>query len=211
MAMIDTLQMIELLHTPIELPPFERIITPDDVGGSAAWQMLVHDGALNPLYGEAALPVGVADTAELRAQAAFFAAPVAAQGPDFNIALSGRSAAWVWAGGQAPSIMEYTVPHGRRQRVELGVQYRTSPFDASHVLEISGLWVTNLERTVRDLALWYEADIAMPLIMDLVALGADIVEAGLMLERPLRLIRRPTARDILQAAALAAARTSVTR
>jgi len=208
MSMNSSLQMIELLHAPIELPPFERIITPDDVGGSAAWQTLVHDGALRPLYGEAALPVGVVDTAELRAQAVRHCAPIGAQGEGLSTALSGLSAAWVWLGGQAPQTMEYAVAIGKRQRDEPGIQYRYSPFDASHVLEVSGLWVTNLERTVRDLALWYEAEVAMPLILKLVASGANIAEAGLMLERPLRLVRRPTARDILQAAALATKRIS---
>lgn len=203
MSMIDSVQMIDLLQTPIELPPFERIITPDDVGGSAAWQTLVHDGALRPLYGEVALPVGVTDTAELRAQAARHSAPAGARGAELNLMLSGHSAAWVWAGGEAPPLMEYTVPTGRRLRDEPGIRYRTVPFDTSQALQISGLWLTNLERTVRDLALWYEADVAMPLILSLVALGASIAEAGLMLERPLRLVRRPTARDILQAAALA--------
>jgi len=193
--------IIDLLHPPIDLAPLERLILPDDVGGYAAWQVMVRDGALVPLCGEAALPVGVAATQELRAEAIGLVAPPEAQADSRPLVVSSLAAAWIWLGGIAPAEVEYTFHLGRYRAAETCLAVRASQFTANDVCRINGLWVTNPERTIRDLALWCPFDQAVPLIKGLIAAGASLAIAEAMLERPMRLTNRPAARLVLQTAA----------
>lgn len=195
--MLRGVSIIELLHTPIELAPIERLITPDDVGGYAAWQMLIRDGALRPFYGEAALPVKVAESVAVRAQALGLAIPETTS-PERTLAVAHLAAAWVYLGGPMPPEVDLIYQTGYTRPFVPGIRLRNSQFDLSQITQVNGVWVTTKERTIRDLAVWAPDEVATPLIAELARSGADLGEAAELLERPVRLTNRPGARRVLQ-------------
>lgn len=75
--------------------------------------------------------------------------------PRPRVALSHRSAHWVWWGsatGRAPALVEYTTLSRRRMRASAGdwtVYERDVP--PPERLDVSGTWVTSPERTLFDL------------------------------------------------------------
>jgi len=198
---VGSMSITELLQPPVELAPLERLITPDDVGGRAAWHVLARDGAIQPLFGEAALATGVSDSLELRAEAVRLASPEQVSAAHRPLVVGSLGAAWIWLGGTPPAEIEYLSSDGRIRTTAFAI--RMSPYLTSHICQISGVWLTNKERTIRDLALWCEAEVALPLILRLLAIGANLNQTLLMLERPMRLVNRPAARQTLELAAKA--------
>lgn len=192
--------IIELLHPPLEIENENRLVTPDDVGGYSAWHVLVRDGALTPVYAHAALPPAITPIPELRAEALSYTAPEAVRSEERPLVVGSLGAAWIWLGGDPPTEIEYQYHLGKHRRESLQVNLREAPFGPDDVCQLAGIWVTNRARTIRDLALWCPREVAVPLIRQLVGkTKAELRTAALMLERPVRLVNRPAARQTLAA------------
>ncbi|MFC8597699.1 MULTISPECIES: hypothetical protein [unclassified Isoptericola] len=194
---------------------------PHDVGGRAAWDVLVRDGALEVLRGDAAVPAGTPVTPSLRA------AVLAAELPTGGV-LAGRSAAWVHAGrplaAQAAGCLDVTYPAGGHRpeiwgaglvwqapllrgdtvdlRVDLRVDLGLDPGVDPGVVpgpEPGRACVTAPLRTVVDIALHVPGDeAAADLARTLAAAcGLDLHDAARLLERRARVVGRPRARRVL--------------
>lgn len=194
------MSIIELFHQPLELSAPDRLVTPDDVGGSAAWQILTQNGALNRLWGEAALPATTTETPLARAEAIGIVLDDV-QADSKPLVVASRAAAWIWLGGQAPTVADVIYSNGRYRDDIPGFKVRLSPFKPGQVERLGRVWVTNPTRTIRDLATWAEPEVALPLISALIGQGADLADAQAQIEIPVRLTNRPAARKTLELAA----------
>ncbi|MEU2201386.1 hypothetical protein [Isoptericola sp. NPDC019482] len=190
-------------------PPGRRpgpLVRPADVGGRAAWDVLVRDGALEVVRGDAAVVAGDPVTPVLRAALLSGSLPAGA-------VAAGRTAAWVHAGPLA----------GRRSAAHLDVAYAAGGHRPAlwgtglvwqarllrgDTVDLAGVRVTAPLRTVVDVALHVPGDEdAAVIARDLAdACGLALDDAAVLLERRARVVGRPRARDVLaRAAALRAA------
>ncbi len=171
------------------------MVLPEHVGGRAAWDTLVRDGALRVVRGHAAVRPGVAVDAVLRASVL---APVPR-----GAVVAGRTAAWVHAGEPAGGTLDLAYATGRhRPEVWGGARVWQEPLLTSDVVELAGVRVTTPLRTAVDLALREEHDRAVQAVRTLVDVcGVDLHAAGRALELRARVVGRPRARRVLAAAA----------
>jgi len=201
------MSITELLR-PVSVPHLAgRLITPHDVGGYAGWQSLVHRGSLQPLYGEHAIASGTRETRTLRARS--LSNSLALPKPATKqLVIAGETASWLLTGGDVPVNATLIYRHGRHRTNVPGAIMRASAFTQEHVCKVAGVWVTTLERTICDVAIWHPPTAALKLIRRLVAAGGDVASAEAILERRLRVVGRPAARQTLQAAQLACRQSS---
>jgi hypothetical protein len=186
-------RLADLLDPRPVSPPL--VVRPEHVGGRAAWEALVRDGALVVLRGTAAvradLPVGPG----LRAG-------VLRGGLPRGAAVAGRTAAWVHAGVPDGGTLDLAYASGRhRPEVWAGARVWQEALLASDVTEIAGVRVTTPVRTVVDLALRDDAERALEAVRALVeTCGVDLRAAARVLESRARVVGRPRARRVLTAA-----------
>lgn len=156
------------------------MVRPSDVGGRAAWQVLVRGGALRAVVDDAAVPVGVAVTAEVRGAALAPRVPAGA-------VVTGPSAVWVHCGGALPEPLDLVRRTGTLRL-------------ASDCTWLGGVRVTAVGRTVVDVATRLPHEQALGLVLELARGGADLAAAARFLERRNRVVGRPAARAVLAAA-----------
>ncbi|MCK9793505.1 hypothetical protein M1843_07090 [Isoptericola sp. 4D.3] len=188
----------DLLATPAR--PAGAPVRPRDVGGRAAWQVLVRDGALEVVRGDLAVPTGTPVAPALRASLLAAEAPTGA-------VLAGRSAAWVHAGrpaaGPTGPPLDVTYPAGGH-RPELwgaGLVWQ-SPLLRDDTVRLGGARVTTPLRTAVDVALHVPGDQAAASLVRVVVdvCGLDLDDAATLLERRVRAVGRPRARRVLDRA-----------
>jgi hypothetical protein len=133
----------------------------DDVG-PVGWQVLVRDGALRPVWGDLAAPVGRPAGPELRAGAVRALVPPRA-------VLGREGAVWVHTGGPVPPRFDVLVqPRVRRPAPHPQRVPHECPLPASDIVRIGPLRVTTVDRTALDVARWLPPARAEPLLRRLV-------------------------------------------
>ena len=170
---------------------------PADVGGRAAWDVLVRDGVLEVVRGDAAVAAGTPVTAADRAWLLTGVVPTGA-------VVAGRTAAWVHAGRRLDDggTLDLTYAAGGHRPAVWGAGLVwQSPLLRDDVGTHSGLRVTGPVRTALDLALHLPPDDAAWRVVALVrACGIDLREVRRQLERRMRAVGRPRARTVLDRA-----------
>ena len=134
---------LEWLRTsPPTVPDCVRVA---DVG-PAAWQALVRDGVLLPVWGDVAAPAGRPAGAHVRAQAVRPLVPPRA--------VLGRAAAvWVHAGGPVPARFAVLVaPKVRRPSPHPARVPHECPLPPGDVVRLGDVAVTTVPRTAVDVA-----------------------------------------------------------
>jgi len=182
------------------------LVRPADVGGRAAWDVLVRDGALERVRGDAAVLAGTDVTPALRA------ALLAGSLPTGGV-LAGRSAAWVHVGrpaaDHAAGRLDVTyAAGGHRPEVWGAGLVWQAPLLRDDTVELGRVRVTVPLRTVVDVALHVPDDEAAAGLVRLLADGCRVAlaDAARLLERRVRAVGRPRARRVLaRAGALPAA------
>ncbi|MFE6970333.1 hypothetical protein [Isoptericola sp. NPDC057653] len=176
------------------------LVRPHDVGGRAAWDVLVRDGALEVLRGDAAVAAGTPVTPALRATL------LAAELPTGGV-LAGRSAAWVHAGRpaavQAAACLDVTyAAGGHRPEVWGAGLVWQAPLLRGDTQEVGRVRVTAPLRTVVDVALHVPGDEGAAGLARVLAgaCGLDLSDAARLLERRTRAVGRPRARHVLELA-----------
>jgi len=191
----------ELLRTG---PPPRTVLRPCDVGGPVAWQVLVREGAVTVVRGDAGCAPGTRVDAALRAGLVGPEVPTGA-------VVTGRTAAWIHTGAGDGSGLDLTYPAGRHQPDRpAGARLWQSPLLTADVVRLAGVPVTSPERTVVELVL-RDGD-PVDLVAALAGAGVDLGRARLRLERRPRAQGRPRARRLLREAEdLVRARTGTGR
>lgn len=174
---------------PAEVGP---LVTPADVGGAAAFQDLVHRGALVALWGDVAAPAGVPVTATLRALAVRDLVPR-------GTVLAGAAAAWVLCGSPAPRVLDVVYPPGRhRPAPRSGRAPRQASVLHDETVLVAGVLVTAAVRTALDVATRLETGPALAVLRRLrSACDLDVRAAARSLELRHRWPERPRARHVL--------------
>lgn len=191
----------DLLEVPPRPDVRSRVVRPRDVGGRAAWSVLVRDGVLEVVRRDedaavvAGTPTGPATRAGLLRARVPSGAVVAA-----------RTAAWVHAGPAADDGGRLDLTYragGHRPAVWGQGLCWQSPLLADDVVDLAGVRVTDPVRTAVDLALHVvPADDAARRVGTLVRVcGIELADVGRRLERRVRAVGRPRARDVLRAVA----------
>ncbi|MCL1870760.1 MAG: hypothetical protein FWF90_10150 [Promicromonosporaceae bacterium] len=179
---------------PAHPPPRPSVVRPADVGGRAAWQVLVRDGALRVLADDVALAAGREPTPAARAAA------IAPRVPPRAV-VAGPTAVWVHAGGPGPGALHLAYRSGTHRPDSPGaasVWSGTGLGTDSGV--VGGVRVTTPERTAVDVARRLPRERALPLLARLAGSGADLAAASRLLEKRVRVVGRPQARETLAAA-----------
>jgi hypothetical protein len=181
--------------------PAGPLVRPVDVGGRAAWDVLVRDGALEVVRGDAAVVAGTAVTAALRAA-------LVADGLPTGAAVAGRTAAWVHAGHAAGArtadSLDLTYPaRGHRPEVWGAGLVWQAPLLRGDTVDLGGARVTAPLRTVVDVAVHVPGDDDAARLARVVAdaCDVDLADAAALLERRARVVGRPRARRVLARAA----------
>ncbi len=179
-------------------PPVPLLVAPAAVGGYPAWQQLVRERVLVPLWGSTAVPVRTEVTAEVRAQAI---APLVPAGT----VVAGPAAAWVLCGVGPPQTLDVIYPPGvRRPALSTRVRSRQGTVLHTERLTLAGVQITVALRTALDVAGRLPQSAAVAILRTLQDdLALDLAHAARSLELRYRWPQRAQAR-----AALAAARAS---
>lgn len=186
--------------------PSGPLVRPADVGGRAAWDVLVRDGALEAVRHDAAVVAGTVVTPLLRAGLLAASLPAGA-------VAAGRTAAWVHAGRAAgPRCADhldvaYAAGGHRPELWGAGLVWQ-APLLRGDLVELAGARVTAPLRTVVDVAVHVPVDEDAARLAHAVADACrlDLADAAALLERRARVVGRPRARRVLvRAAALRAA------
>jgi len=176
--------------------PPSPLVRPDDVGGPNTWRLLVHDGALLPVYDMVAVAPETVLTPELRAAALRHAIPS-------GLIVAGVTAAWIYVGAAELVTLELATRSGANRRVSPQPNmdiWSTVGLDSTAVT-IAGVKVTDPHRTVADLAWRQPTEVALYWISKLVAAGVNLKAATLAMERRHRVIGRSRIREVLNLAA----------
>ncbi|MFC7877179.1 hypothetical protein [Isoptericola sp. NPDC057391] len=177
------------------------LVRPEDVGGRAAWDVLVRDGALEVVRGDAAVVAGTVVTPLLRAALLAGSLPAGA-------VAAGRTAAWVHAGRAAgarsadPLDVAYAAGGHRPELWGAGLVWQ-APLLRGDVVELAGTRVTAPLRTVVDVAVHVpdEDDAARLARVVADSCRLALTDAAALLERRARVVGRPRARRVLSRAA----------
>jgi hypothetical protein len=140
--------------------------------GPTAWQVLLAEGALRPVWGTVATPADRSPTPAVRAAALRPLVPPRA--------VIGRAAAvWVHTGGRLPDRFDVLVaPRARRPSPHpLRVPHEV-PLPDADVVRLGDVRVTTVLRTAVDVARWLPDDDAVPLLLRLTEhAGLDVAAA----------------------------------
>jgi len=194
----------DLLAAPSRSPG--PLVRPADVGGRAAWDVLVRDGALEAVRDDAAVVAGTVVTPLLRAALLAGSLPAGA-------VAAGRTAAWVHVGRAAgpraadPLDVAYAAGGHRPELWGAGLVWQ-APLLRGDVVELAGARVTTPLRTVVDVALHVPVEEDAARLARAVADSCSLTlpDAAALLERRARVVGRPRARRVLaRATALRAA------
>jgi hypothetical protein len=137
-------------------------VVPDGVRaedvGATAWQVLLRDGTLRPVWGAVATSADRPPTAAVRAAALRPLVPPRA--------VVGRTAAvWVHTGGPLPERFDVLVaPRARRPSPHPLRIPHESPLPAADVVRLDDVRVTTVARTALDVARWVPREDAVPLL-----------------------------------------------
>lgn len=180
-----------------EYSPFIR---PKDVGSKVAWQMLVRDGYLKPMYGQVAVRANQKFTPQLRAQALRPHVPA-------DFALAGISAAWIYAGTTELHNFELAFRKGANHKhaAQLNLKHPSSRVWSSADLEtvtetVEQTKVTNPHRTIIDLATRHDREVALAWMANMAVAGIDLAATLRYVDLKNRVIGRSRIREILQTA-----------
>ncbi len=181
-------------HRPSDIR--SELVRAGDVGGGAAWQILIRDGLLAELWHGVAASPTVPVTAELRARAVRDLIPT-------HTTLGGLSAVWILTGGSAPATLDVIYPPGtHRPPATLGRAPRQAHVLADERVLVGKLAITAPLRTVLDVATRVPKDDALAAIRVLTkACGVDLEAARRSLDLRFRWPRRDHARAVLAQAA----------
>ena len=172
--------VVSELVPPRAVVPPSPLVRPGDVGGSAAWRVLLRDGVLVPVTDDVAVRAGTSVTPAVRAAA------LSARVPPRAVVV-GTTALWVYCGGVPDDE-----PH---------LAYRSSVFRlGAESRDVGGVRVTTPERTAVDLACRLPRAHADAALDALGRAGADLGSALLLLESRTRAVGRPAGREVLRAA-----------
>lgn len=173
-------------------PAVGLLVVPEEVGGPAAFQELVHAGALRRLWGDVAAPASVPVTPTLRALA------VRDQVPRGTV-LAGAAAAWVLCGSAPPRVLDVVHPPGRhRPPPRQGRAARQAHVLRDETTLVAGVLVTSVLRTALDVATRCEPVQALSTLRRLEAVcGLDARAAARSLELRHRWAGRAQARRTL--------------
>jgi hypothetical protein len=140
-------------------------IQADDVGATA-WQVLLREGALRPVWGSVATPADRPATPAVRATALRPLVPPRA--------VVGRAAAvWVHAGGPLPDRFDVLVPPRARRPSPHPLRVpHESPLPVHDVVRLGEVRVTTVVRTALDVARWVPHQEAVPLLRRLIGHAA---------------------------------------
>jgi hypothetical protein len=150
-------------------------VVAEDVG-TTAWQVLLHEGALRPVWGAVATPADRSPTPAVRAAALRPLVPPRA-------VLGWAAAVWVHTGGPMPDRFDVLVPpRGRRPSPHPLRVPHESPLPADDVAVLGPVRVTTVVRTALDVARWVTRTEAVPLLrrladhagLDLAAVARDL-------------------------------------
>ncbi len=137
-----------LLQAPRALE--SDLITPADVGGSVAWQSLVLDNQLTPVWG----PYAVAAHKQITAQHRVSALREMVQ---TRTVLGRQSALWVLTGHlTSPMVHLLYPPTQHRPKPQAGTVTHQTKLTGIDVIEIDGVQLTGATRTAVDLAIHVE-------------------------------------------------------
>jgi len=180
----------ELLDPPE--PARTLLVTPDDVGGQAAWHVLVRDGALVRVRGHLAVLARTDVTPGLRARSLVDVVPRTA-------VAAGRTAAWVHTGAPRSETLDLAYGAGRhRPEVWAAARVWQAPLMRGDWQSLGGVRVTTPLRTVVDVALRDDPELALPVVLALVmTCGVALDDAARRLESRARAVGRPRARLLL--------------
>jgi len=151
--------------------------------GKVAWQILLRDGNLVPVYGEYAMAPGSHLAPEQRAQALREHVPS-------PFVAAGLTAAWVYCGTGALPQLELAYRQGASARPKInGTVWSAVGLDTATTY-IGGLRITDSNRTMADLATRHEPDTARKWITEMLAAGADLGAARFAMDRRYRVLGR---------------------
>ncbi|GAB3093640.1 hypothetical protein [Isoptericola nanjingensis] len=178
------------------------LVRPADVGGRAAWDVLVRDGSLEVVRDDAAVVAGTTMTPVLRAALLAGSLPAGA-------VAAGRTAAWVHAGRLAGTRsaehldVTYAAGGHRPELWGAGLVWQ-APLLRGDVVELAGVRVTAPLRTVVDVAVHVPGEEDATRLARVVAdsCGLALPDAAALLERRVRVVGRPRARRVLARAAV---------
>jgi hypothetical protein len=172
-------------------PGARLVVRPADVGGPAAWQVLVRDGVLREVVSGAACAAGTTVGPDLRA------ALVAPRVPSRAI-VTARTAAWIHTGSGTPDVLDLACSAGRhRPDRPPGARLWQAPLLLPDTVRIGPLQVTDPTRTVVELVLH---DGEEHLVVALARHGADLVAARRAVQARPRAATRAVALATLAAA-----------
>jgi hypothetical protein len=194
------MSIVELLAPPPPPTPVaKQLVNAADVGGPGAFRVMVRNGALLPWFGEYGVSPGTVSTPELRARNIALAIPEVSTYSS-SIFVAGLTATWIYCDTPRPEAIELLYRQGQFCPTLPGTYLRSGRNLSSHCVSIEGIRVTSLERTMADVALWYDDDAAVPAIKALMEVGGNIESATYDLERRMRASGRPQARKRLRQA-----------
>ncbi|WP_369373530.1 hypothetical protein AB1046_06460 [Promicromonospora sp. Populi] len=183
--------------------PVPLVVTPAHVGGPVAWWDLRRAGALVELRDGVAVAAGAAVEARHRALALAHEVPA-------RCALGAATAAWVHTGlydgdgpaawpVDAPIELAYS-PGTRCPDPRPGRVARRVPGLARDTVRLAGVPVTRPTRTAVDVACTAELEAAVVVLVALAGCGADLRQAGRLLDQRARVVGLPAAHRALTAA-----------
>ncbi|WP_081736835.1 type IV toxin-antitoxin system AbiEi family antitoxin [Arthrobacter sp. MA-N2] len=149
--------------------PAQDLYSPSPLFTWAELQSMAADGVLTPLYEKSFTPPGLAVTPRLRARAAALVVPDRIR----RKVIAGRmTAAWIYGCADAPERLsllvdaKHRISSLRSARACILHEVRLGQLD---VVSIGGLLVTTPLRTAVDVALYVEADRAVPALRRLLS------------------------------------------
>ncbi len=159
----DGAMLAALLQPPRTLD--SELITPPDVGGTAAWRSLVLDGQLTPVWGSYAVSAHVEVTTQHRVGALRNLV-------QSRTTLGRQSALWVHTGRRlSDKVHLLYAPKQHRPKPRTGVMTHQTNLTESDCLSIVGVQVTGPTRTAVDLAIHIERSQALEGLHTLADLG----------------------------------------
>lgn len=160
-----------LLHAALAPPaPLPTLVTPEAVGGLVAFQVLVADGHLDVVHGDAAVAAGAPVTPRLRLLALARRAPA-------RTVVGRSSAAWVHLGGVPDgALCVLYSPERHRPAPRPALASHQAVLRTDEVMTLGSAAVTTPPRTAADVALYSPEPAALRTLTELVSRG--LVDEG---------------------------------
>jgi len=171
----------------------DPLYTEDSIG-KVAWQLLLRDGRLEHVHGGFAKAAGTALTQEQRAKAIVKEVPS-------PLVAAGLTAAWVYCGQGPLEYRELAYRQGMAGRLKTNWKTWSAMGLDNSLTHIAGLRITNINRTLADVASRHPPAVAIPWVAAMVAAGANLQRAALVMENRYRVVGRSQIRQTFDAVA----------